>query len=241
MGTVVASDPLAGLEPLAEFSTYLPLRIAVLTRLRGAILNGSLKPGTPLSENKIAAQLAVSRTPVREALRALEQENLVTTLPGRKVIVSVPQPQDIDEIYDIRWIIESEAIRRITFRHAELIERLEDCVARSRAALGRDDLQTLKQTNAEFHTTLISALENRRLTQFVDSIHDTILRLRLYSLEEQDWARDGVEEHAGLVALLRSGKISSAIELLRRHLDTARDVLNRMFAPGAHGPAPRNL
>jgi len=236
MSTDIESAP-AGLEPLAEFSTYVPLRIAVLTRLRSAILNGSLKPGTPLSENKIAAQLAVSRTPVREALRVLEQENLVTTLPGRKVIVSVPRLRDIDEIYDIRWIIESEAIRRITFRHAELIARLEDCVTRAREALARGDIQTLKQTNAEFHTTLISALDNRRLSQFIDSVHDTILRFRLYSLEQQDWAYAGVEEHAELTALLKSGKTSSAIELLRRHLDTARDVLARMFDPGADGPA----
>ena len=239
MTAALDADTLAGLAPLDGLSAYVPLRIAVLTALRGAILDGHLRPGVLLSENRIAARLAVSRTPVREALRALEQEALVTTLPGRRIIVSIPDPRDIREVYDIRWIVESEAIRRITIGNAALVARLEDSVARSRTALAAGDLQGVKQTNAEFHGTLISALDNRRLSQYLDSVHDTIARLRLYSLAEGDWAREGIEEHAGLAALLASGRTSSALELLRRHLETARDILTRMFEAGADTAAPR--
>src|SRR5215204_2916407 len=81
---------------LDGFSAYLPLREVVARTLKRAILDGSLRPGQPISENKIANKLSVSRTPVREAVRMLETENLVTLLPGRKVIISIPTVQDIE-------------------------------------------------------------------------------------------------------------------------------------------------
>ena len=83
----------------------LPLRITVAAKLKQAIVSGHLKPGTLLSENRLAADLGVSRTPVREVLKALEAEGLVTVLPGRKLIVSVPTERDVDEIYDIRLMV----------------------------------------------------------------------------------------------------------------------------------------
>ena len=75
------------IEPFDQFAAHIPLRELVAQTLKKAILDGSLKPGQPISENKIANKLSVSRTPVREAVRMLETENLVTFLPGRKVII----------------------------------------------------------------------------------------------------------------------------------------------------------
>jgi GntR family transcriptional regulator, rspAB operon transcriptional repressor len=217
------------LAPLEEFSSYVPLRVAVLTRLKAAILDGTLRPGLLLSENKIATQLSVSRTPVREALRTLGQEHLVTTLPGRKVIVSIPTIQDIEEIYDIRWILESEALRRISPEQSDVIKHLENCIERSNAILKSGNVQELKQMNTEFHTIIISVLNNRRLRQFVDSVYDSIARFRLYSLEKEGWAEAGVEEHSQIVSLLKAGQREAAVNLLREHLSAAKRILTDMF------------
>ena len=114
--------------PLDYVPSYLPLREAVFLTLKKAILEGSLKPAQPLSENKIARRLSVSRTPVREALRMLEADNLVTFLPGRKVIVAIPSRRDVEEVYEIRSIVEREALRRITPDQRDLIRELEECI-----------------------------------------------------------------------------------------------------------------
>lgn len=94
--------------------------------MKEAIVKGSLEPGQLLSENKIASKLKVSRTPVREALRRLEQETMVKMLSGRRLIVSVPSVQDVEEIYDLRLMVETEALRRIS-QDDGLIQQLEDC------------------------------------------------------------------------------------------------------------------
>ena len=235
-----ANQETAELAPLDGFSAYLPLRVAVLTRLKAAILDGTLKPGTLLSENKIAAQLSVSRTPVREALRVLERENLVTTLPGRKIIISVPRAEEIDEIYDIRAIVESAALRRIGSNRQELIARLEQCLERSRLALAKRDIRELERINTEFHTTIISALNNKRLREFIDSVHDTAARFRLYSLREAGWAEKGVQEHRRLVALLKKSHTERAVELLGSHLRTGSEILKKMFHQ-TDQPLPRNV
>jgi DNA-binding GntR family transcriptional regulator len=209
-------------------AAYIPLRMAVLTRLKAAIQDGTLKPGTVLSENKIAADYSVSRTPVREALRVLERERLVTTLPGRKVIVSMPRADEIDEIYGIRAILEAEALRRIGAR-PDLIAALEDCLERSGAALGKKEVRDLERINAEFHATLISALDSRRLRECMESVLETGARYRLYSLGEAGWRARGMREHRQLVSLVKKGDSEGAVKLLRRHLATGSEIVKKMF------------
>lgn len=228
MTSATTTDMPTDLAPLDE-DAYVPLRVAVLNRLKQAILDGTLKPGELLSENRIAAQLSVSRTPVREALRVLEQENLVKMLPGRKVVVSIPSPADIDEIYDIRFIVESEALRRITPDRKDIIDQLEACNRRQKEALRRGDKRELRQINTDFHMIFISVLNNQKLQQFIDSVYDSITRFRLYSLEKPEWAEHRSEEHCQLVELLKAGNTEGAVAMLKQHLDAARNIVTKMF------------
>jgi DNA-binding GntR family transcriptional regulator len=212
------------------------LRVAVLERLRGAILNGSLAPDLVLSENGLAARLAVSRTPVREALRVLEREGLVALRPGRKMVVAAPTIRDVKEIYGIRMIVEPEAARRIGPGDEDLLSRLEACVQRGREALRAGDRRALTAPDSDFHSALVSALDNHRLAQFLDSIHDLVVRFRLYSLEDDAWAREAVTDHAEVVALLRSGRRLEAAARIGRHLAAARgNLLARIEAGDATG------
>jgi DNA-binding GntR family transcriptional regulator len=216
---------------MEDVPAYVPLSQVVFQILKKAILAGSLKPGQLLSENKIANKLSVSRTPVREALRTLELENLVTPIPGRKIIVSIPTIDDIEEIYDIRLIIEIEALRNIVLsaESESVIGKLENHIKDSEIFLKEQDLTALSKINTEFHLTIISALENKRLQKFIDTLHETISRFRTYSLMDMKWAERGVHEHKEIVKLLKDGESEDATDVLRKHLETAKIILIDMF------------
>lgn len=225
----VSDDGLGGIRGLDDSVYYLPLREAVVRTLRTAIVDGSLRPGQTISENKIAARLSVSRTPVREAIRVLHTENLLTMLPGRKVIVSVPTLGDITDIYEIRLILESEALRRITPEHRELIQELEECLNRAAGYLERGEITELRKTNADFHPTIMSVLDNRMLRQFTDSLYNKSEQLRFYSLVDAERARQSEEEHKRIVNRLKEGDNEGAIHALRQHLLNSRNILITIF------------
>ncbi|WP_261133992.1 GntR family transcriptional regulator [Bacillus sp. Marseille-Q3570] len=211
------------IESLEEFPSYVPLGEAVLQTLRKAILDGSLKPGQLLSENKISSKLSVSRTPIREALRFLEKENLVSVLPGRRVIVSIPTVREIEEIYQIRLIIETEALRLISHSNDTIIQQLETCLKTAETQL--NDPIHLGKANSNFHSILTSSLDNSRLEQFLDSLQYTINRFRYYSLKNDQWAKDSENEHWEIIKYLKNNQTEEAIKVLRKHLLTAQKVL----------------
>jgi DNA-binding GntR family transcriptional regulator len=229
LNNAVGSNEDLDIGPLDNMPPYVPLREAVFLELKKAILEGSLKPGQPISENKIASKLSVSRTPVREAIRILEKDNLVSLLPGRKVIVSVPSQRDIEEIYEIRAIVETEALRRITPESTELIRNLEQCVEEAEELRKEDDLRELAKANNRFHLTIISALENQRLHRFMDSLNDTISRFLYYSLASKG-ALEFQEEHKQIVSNIKAGKTEEAVSLLRHHLMKPKHMLMERFS-----------
>jgi DNA-binding GntR family transcriptional regulator len=233
--TAQALDDAPRLAPLAGGSPFVPLRVAVCERLREAILDGTFPPGAVLSENRIAGELEVSRTPVREALRALEQERLLEWRPGRRLGVPVPTARDIDEIYGIRILVETEALRRVRSDDAALIARLRDCVRRGEQAALAGHGGEMAGPGADFHATLLSALGNRRLEQFVDSIQELAHRFRRLTLRDEDWAREGAAQHARILALVEVGRSEDAVAVLCEHLTGAAQVLRRRLAQMAPG------
>lgn len=219
-----------------------PLWFKVLDPLRALILSGELPPGELLSENRLAAQFEVSRTPVREALRILIDEGLVEMLPGRKARVVVPDAVDIEEVYDIRYILEAEAVRRIAQnldRHGRLLDELDNTCKASTAARKSGDLLALAQSNTDFHTLLVSALANKRVLQQIRAVHNLITFYRHHSLRTDEWAEQGVAEHRKLVALLRAGDVERALGLIQDHLEQAKRVLIQRFHPAASAPLKR--
>jgi DNA-binding GntR family transcriptional regulator len=229
LNSVVGADRDFDIGPLDNVPPYVPLREAVFVELKRAILEGSLKPGQPISENKIASKLSVSRTPVREAIRMLERDSLVSLLPGRKVIVSVPSKRDIEEVYEIRAIVETEALTRISPDNTELVRKLERCIEEAERLRKEGNLREMAQANNRFHRTIISALENQRLHRFIDSLNDTISRFRSYSLTPE-WALESEEEHKQIISNLRSGNMEAAVSLLRHNLMKPKRMLSDLFS-----------
>lgn len=218
-----------------EPSPFDPLWMSVARPLRQAILQGILSPGTLLSENRLAAEYGVSRTPVREALRLLMDEELVEMLPGRKMRVVAPQAETVREIYDVRWVIEAEAVRRMVCDAgaAELLAIMARACKQADDALQREDLMALARANEEFHTTLVSAVRNSRLVAQYRAVHNLVTLYRHQSLNSESWAGDSTAEHHPLLECLVRRDDEGALALLRTHIERARDVvLRRIEAQG---------
>ncbi|RAI44206.1 GntR family transcriptional regulator [Rhodoplanes roseus] len=226
-------------------SPFDPLWVGVADPLRSAIVEGRLAPGKALSENQLAAEYGVSRTPVREALRLLMEEGLVEMLPGRKVRVAVPRPSDVREVYDVRAVLEAEAVRRLLKTEEtarRVVAEMERACDVSDAALARDDLTALAAANARFHAALVSALGNRRLLADYETIYNLVALYRHQSLRIEYWAEAGNAEHRALLDRLRRGDEAAAIDLLRAHIERACALVCRRYeqapAPVIETPGP---
>ena len=192
--------------------------------LRRAILNGDLPGGTRLVQADIAAQLAVSTTPVREALRDLASDQLIRFHPHRGAVVQELDMEEGREIYEIRSALEPLAIRRAATRISkrELREASE--------VQARMDKETNPgvwvEDNWKFHAILQSAARSPRLTAFIKSVQDSAA---LYVAQEvhidPDTIKNGNADHRAILAALRAGDADGAVDVLCRHLDTALQAI----------------
>jgi len=140
------------------------LRMSALSVIRESILNGTLRPGQQLVQAEIAAQMNVSRAPIREALRQLEEEGLVESIPYRGTFVSRVTRRDILELYSLRGALESMAARLAISRCSDQeIARLEEIVARMTRAADSADYQDLNAADVEFHMQLCALSDHRHL------------------------------------------------------------------------------
>ena len=160
-------------------NSYQPLREIVCEVLRDAIRGGVLKPGEWLKENDLADELLVSRTPVREAIRKLEQEGYVVTVPRRGAYVASVSIRDINEIFEIRAALEALACElaaeRITEEEQERLERLLVAIGR---AIEEHDMERIVQTDIEFHELLYQAARNERLLAIIGNLREQLTRFR---------------------------------------------------------------
>jgi DNA-binding GntR family transcriptional regulator len=207
------------------------LRQEVCDELRQAILAGDLKPGTRVLEVQVASSMGVSRAPVREALRQLEQEGLIQFFPHRGAIVTGLPDDEIDVIYQLRATIEGEAITRVCANAtAQDIERLEESLAEIRSVREGGDMTKIAEADLHFHQTLVE-LSGFKLLLKVWSSLDGLVRARTYlAMADRVPGRDflvesGVVSHAALVEAIRKGSQKQAAKAAREHVMEAADRL----------------
>lgn len=199
------------------------------TQLRRLILDGTLEPGARLQEVELAAQLGVSRTPVREALRTLSSYGLVEILPNRGARVARWSVADLEEIYQLRIMLESHAAGRAAERIGgqdndhltELCEQMEACARRG----GRHDLHTLSELNARFHSVVIDGADSPRLATMLASVVQVPLVVRTFARYTPEALDRSMGHHRELTAALRAGVPDWAASVMRSHIIAARAVL----------------
>ena len=203
-------------------------------RLRTEILTGGLPPGTPLREIALAERFGVSRTPVREALRRLEQDRLVQ--PGaRGMVVRAVEPQEVVQVYDLRITLEAEAAGQAAgARGAADLARLEGLLARDRALADPADT-TRVLTNLEFHAALWRAAHNPVLVDLLERLAVHLVHAPHSTLSVGDRWRTALDEHAAMVDAVRDRDAATARALAAAHMTTARDLRLELLRRAAAG------
>jgi DNA-binding GntR family transcriptional regulator len=222
-----------------QFPTVAPrvLRQDVLAAVRAAILERRLQPGDRLLEADIAAQMGVSRAPVREAVRQLEQEGLVDFSPHRgSVVVGVPD-EEIDTIYQLRAQIEARAIRRA----CELITDddlafMDECIQRIVGAQAADDHAEVFDADLQFHATILRVAGYRVLRRMWESM-DGMVRVRSYQAFDaagaaSDYFRStAASSHVPILDALRNRDPDAAEQAVREHILEVSSRMN-VATPG---------
>lgn len=199
-----------------------PTAVVIADQLRESIITGSFSPGDQINEAQVAAQLNVSRGPVREALHRLVQEGLLLSRPNRGVFVQELTVRDVAEVYEAREVIECAAAEIITKKSAEdraqITDGLLPIVERMRAALDQEDWARLGRIDLEFHTALVSHSDNTRLAR----AYATLATEALICLTNFPGAYPKPDRvvvgHTEIAELLRDGRMEDLHLELHRHL-----------------------
>jgi DNA-binding GntR family transcriptional regulator len=200
-----------------------PLYETVAERLRERIFARELAPGTWIDEQKLAAEYGISRTPLREALKVLAVEGLVTMKVRRGAYVTEVSPDDIAQVFHLLSLIESDAAASVATR-ATPDERAElrDLHARlERQARQRD---AFFATNEQFHVALLRIAGNRWAAQVVGDLRKVMKLSRHRSLQRAGRVAESLAEHRALMAAIEAGRADDARRLMQAHFASGRDA-----------------
>lgn len=210
---------------MATFVTsreYGSLSKRVYKYLRDAITEGKYRSGECLTELKIAEELGVSRTPVREALKQLEQEDLIVSQPNRGVIVNAITTEDIQDVFLIRRLLEGQAAfwaaQRIS---AEQLDRLEETVELMDLYTRKGNSDHLVRLDTDFHEVLFEASHSRTLKNILANLHQNIHMARQSSLTYPGRAEKSLSEHRQILDALKRHDADSAKRCAEAHIDGA--------------------
>ena len=208
----------------------------VAAQLRDLIFDGELMPGTFLDEARIAEQLQISRTPLREALKVLCAEGLVRHEPRRGSFVNDVTEQDLDEIFPVLTLLEGrcarEAAERATDADLRQLEALHDKLGRHARARRINDYYA---TNYAIHEAIIALANNRWLASVIGDLRKIVKLARLQQLHAPGRLEQSLSEHLAVCAALKARDPEGAEAAMRTHLSRQREALRVV----ARGQRPR--
>jgi DNA-binding GntR family transcriptional regulator len=211
-----------------------PLRKIVYEQLRNAILDGVIPSGTKLYETKISEEMGISRTPVREALHALERECLVIGVDKVGYRIADIAPEDLEEISEIRKAVEALALKRaIDCIGEDDIRVLEDNLKKSESAVTHHKPQQFVQLDAEFHHILCSLSHSERLIRMADALRKEMARFRNSLKENQALAETALQHHQKIVMFVKKKDDLNARKALNEHIDHVRAESQKSFTETA--------
>jgi DNA-binding GntR family transcriptional regulator len=208
--------------------------------IRRRILNGEFIPSSPISEYQLAAELNFSRTPVREALKRLEEEGLVWSIPNKGTFIAELSAQDIMEIYQVREGLEGMAAliaaEQMSEKDIQLLEK-EIALLNELKFTGRVD--EIFQCDIRLHKLIIESTQNIRLGKILATLDDQMHRVRIFFSQTPDWLQAVIQDHTTLVEKIKArdgkGAENAMVQHLRSSCDRSVQIvlpLRRSYSPG---------
>jgi DNA-binding GntR family transcriptional regulator len=227
--------------PLAEYRTPVRkqlMRATAYEVLREAIISGELAPGEAIKDSELAAQLGLSRTPVREALVRLAEAGMVESKPGVYTRVSSLNRDEVAATLDVLQALHGVAVRdgvpRLDAGHLKAMREHNDRFA---AAVERSDVAEALAADDAFHSVLVEASGNRVLARLIDLLHPTIDRILFRKFSTLLGGRDTIDHHKFLIRLCRKGDAEAAATLSAEHWSRLGGLIDKLFdsddLPGA--------
>ncbi len=206
----------------------LPLQDVVYQTLERAILLGELRPGDRLLELRLAKQLGVSRTPIREAIRKLEQESLVVMSPRKGTQVASITEKDMNDVLEVRCALEELAVELSCERISkegltELIQRNDEL----KKAVADGDLSLSAQKDAAFHDVIYHASNNQQLISMLNNLRLRMYRYRIEYLKEESSHETLIGEHALLIKAIEKKEVERAKEIIKSHIYNQERTIRR--------------
>lgn len=203
------------------------LTAQVYAQLRSEILMRQLPDGEPLTELGLAKRLNVSRTPVREALRQLESEGLVRANAGHGFEVRGISFSDINDIYEIRSLVEGEAAARAALSPDEdILKRVDETLDLTEFYIERGDTDKLRELDSRFHRLVYELSGSRMLRHVLEDLHSYAALTRGQSLKTEGRAQHSLEEHRAVAKAIRDRSPEAARRLMIKHVqNTLKNIL----------------
>ncbi|MBI5909784.1 MAG: GntR family transcriptional regulator [Betaproteobacteria bacterium] len=206
----------------------------VYVTLREHLCSGLVPSGQALQESALAAQLGVSRTPVREALARLASEGLLGS-DGRSFIVPALSEADIDDIYELRLLLEPEALRQVATRIREKAQLapFREQLAAMVAANAENDVEAFMDANYRFRAAWLDLVPNRRLLRAIELYADHVRYLRALTLGNREVRTVVLNGLKRIAASLSAADGAGASAAMRDHLLEAKRILRSALAPNS--------
>ena len=205
---------------LMENEEYLTLRDVVFRTLRHKILLGEIRPGERLMEVKLTKMLGVSRTPIREAIKMLSMEGLVSVTPRKGAVVTEITAQDLQDVLEVRRALEELAVSLACERiNARGLEALDASLNTFRAAIQDGDVTTIATIDEEFHKIIFAASENRRLIEMINHLSEQMYRYRVAYIQNPDTHGKLLEEHEAIYHYICERNVEAAKAAINSHIE----------------------
>ena len=209
-----------------QMNDFLPLRDVVFNTLRQAILTGDLKPGERLMEIHLADKLGVSRTPIREAIRKLELEGLVTMIPRRGAEVAQITEKSMMDVLEVRRAMDALCVElaceRITEEELEALR--EACEAFGEAVKSKD-IKVIAKADVALHDIIVQATGNRRLVQLINNLSEQMYRYRFEYLKDCSRHENLIEEHRVIYESIVKRDKEAASNAAKLHIDNQEQAI----------------
>ncbi|MBP1155652.1 MULTISPECIES: GntR family transcriptional regulator [unclassified Paenibacillus] len=202
--------------------------------IKKMIFDGVFKPGERIVESRLAKEMNVSRSPIREAIRALEKEGLVVIDEKSRIIVYKPTVKDVEDIYQCRMALEALAVR-VTVQKATDVEmkRIEDSLSLAKAKIKQPngyDKDEVIRLNEEFHDLIMTFSRNNRLQKQLNDLRSLMFLYRIINFygEGRDWTI--YNEHAEIFSFMKERNEEAASEAMVRHLTADYNHLTQVLS-----------